>query len=475
MKNNITYYLIGLLYLLSSYLNAQDSLLKPVNVSSNQFEKPKDTLVFKEIFTKAKWSLSSRTFLMSTLNEGNLKDDYALASGAGIGMLTKSFFGFQFGFSGYFIYNIKSSNIALPDSLTLSPNRYEVGLFDVENPTNKNNLYRLEELYAKYSLSKSSLTVGKLNIITPFFNPQDGRMRPTIEEGAWLNINESKKFGLNGGWLWAVSPRSTLKWYSLQNSIGINPVGVNADGTKSNYYNNVLSSGMAIANVYFQPNDKLKINVWDGMLDNVMNTAMIEINTNQSLNEKSKLYQGVMYLHQDAINNGGNSDPKKTYVHKGFQSNVISAQIGFKNKRINTSLNYTHITGDGRYMMPREWGKDPFYTFLSRERNEGLGNVHAYVFKTSVNAFHEKFKTGIGYGYYQLPNVKNYRLNKYGMPSYHQINVDASYAFGKFLKGFELKALLVYKLNAGETYNNLKYVYNKVNMFNLNLILDFKI
>lgn len=95
--------------------------------------------------------------------------------------------------------------------------------------------------------------------------------------------------------------------------------------------------------------------------------------------------------------------------------------------------------------------------------------------KTSFNAFHERFKTGLGYGYYQLTDVKNYRLNKYGMPSYHQINVDASYAFGKFLKGFELKALVVYKINAGETYDNLKYVYNKVNMFNLNLILDFKI
>lgn len=475
MKNNIIYYLIGLSYLLSSYLIAQDSLVKSVNVSSTQFEKPKDTLVFKEIFTKAKWSLSSRTFLMSTLNEGNLKDDYALASGAGIGMLTKSFFGFQFGFSGYFIYNIKSSNIALPDSLTLSPNRYEVGLFDVENPTNKNNLYRLEELYVKYTLSKSSITVGKLNLTTPFFNPQDGRMRPTIEEGVWLSINKSKKFGVNGGWIWAVSPRSTLKWYSLQNSMGINPMGVNTDGTKSTYFNNILSSGMAIANIYFQPNDKLKINLWDGMLDNVMNTAMIEINTTQSLNEKSKLYQGVIYLHQDAINNGGNSDPKKTYVNKEFQSNVITAQLGFKNKRMNTSLNYTHITGDGRYMMPREWGKDPFYTFLSRERNEGFGDVHAYVIKTSLNAFHEKFKTGLGYGYYQLPDVKNYRLNKYGMPSYHQINVDAAYVFGNFLKGFELKALLVYKINAGETYNNLKYVYNKVNMFNLNLILDFKI
>lgn len=471
MKSKVAYNLILLFNLFGSYLVAQNTSI----ATSNEKIKTKDSLVLKDIFTKAKWNLSSRTFLMSTINDGDLKDDYALASGAGIGMLTKPLFGFQFGFSGYFIYNIKSSNIELPDSLTLSPNRYEVGLFDVENPTNKNNLYRLEELYIKYSISKSTLTLGKLNINTPFLNPQDGRMRPTIEEGVWLTVNESKKIGVNGGWIWAVSPRSTLKWYSLQNSIGINPSGVTTEGVKSNYYNNIQTSGMAIANVYFQPSEKIKINLWNGMLDNVMNTAMIEINTTQNLNENVKLYQGAIYLHQDAINNGGNSDQKKTYVNKGFQANVISAQIGLKNKRTNTSLNYTHITGDGRYTMPREWGKDPFYTFLSRERNEGFGDVHAYVLKTSVNAIREKFKAGLGYGYYQLPDVKNYRLNKYGMPSYHQINMDASYAFGKFLKGFELKVLVAYKIKEGETYNNLKYVYNKVNMINFNFIIDFKI
>jgi hypothetical protein len=125
--------------------------------------------------------------------------------------------------------------------------------------------------------------------------------------------------------------------------------------------------------------------------------------------------------------------------------------------------------------MPREWGKEPFYTFLPRERNEGLGNVHAATIKASTKLFNDNFKTGLGYGYYQLPDVKNYRLNKYGLPSYHQINYDASYNFTNFLKGMELKILLAYKLKQGETYNNSKYIYNKVDMLNCNFILDFKI
>jgi hypothetical protein len=475
MKNNITYYLMGLLYLLTSQLFSQEHAQHNGVDNHHISLKPKDSVCLKDCFLQAHWEARTRTFAMGTINEGALKDDYALASGAGIGVLTRPIYGFQVGVSGFFIYNVYSSKIDLPDSLTLSPNRYEVGLFDIENPKNRDDLDRLEELYLKYNFSKSAITIGKINVNTPFLNPQDGRMRPTIEEGVWLNINESKKFGINGGWFWKISPRSTVQWFTIGNSMGINPSGVNIDGSKSDYHDHLSSSGLAIANIYFKPNDKIKINIWNGLLDNVMNTAMIEINTNQSLNEKTKLYQGVMYLHQDAINNGGNIDPKKTYINKGFQSNVISAQIGIKNKRINTSLNYTHITGDGRYLMPREWGKEPFYTFLPRERNEGLGNVHAFMLKTSLTAFKGKFKTGLGYGYYQLPDVKEYRLNKYGLPSYHQINYDGSYTFDKFLRGLELKVLVAYKLKEGETYNNLKYIYNKVNMFNFNFILDFKI
>lgn len=468
----------GLLYLffvISFYSSAQDNGQHHATDNHHISLKPKDSTCLKDCFLKAHWEAHTRTFLMHTINEGDLKDDYALASGAGIGVLTQPVYGFQVGVSGFFIYNLWSSDIHKADSLTNQPNRYELGLFDVENHTNKNDLDRLEELYLKYNLSKSAITVGKININTPFLNPQDGRMRPTIEEGVWLQVNESKKVGFNGGWIWEISPRSTVQWFTMANSMGINPMGVNIDGTKSDYHDHIKSEGMAIGNVYIKPNENIKINVWNAYLDNVMNSAMIEINTSQSVNEASKLYQGIMYIHQDAVNDGGNVNQRETYINKGAQSNVISAQIGLRNRKSNTSLNYTHITGDGRYLMPREWGKEPFYTFMPRERNEGSGNVHAMMAKTSFNAFKNKFKAGFAYGYYLLPDVKNYRLNKYGMPSYHQLNVDLAYSFDKFLKGLDIKFLAAYKIKSGETYDNLRYVYNKVNMVNLNLIVDFKI
>lgn len=436
---------------------------------------PKDSLCLKDCLLQAHWEAHTRTFVMSTVNEGELKDDYAIATGAGIGVLTKPLYGFQVGVSGFFMYNLASSNLHVPDSLTRSSNRYEVGLFDIENLTNRRDLDRLEELYLKYNLSKSSLTVGKMNINTPFLNPQDGRMRTNVEEGVWLSIKESDKIGFNGGWIWKISPRSTVNWYSIANSMGVYPAGVNTDGKKSDYHENIVgSSGMAISNIYFNPSENFKINLWNAYLENVMNTVLIEIH-NEQRKEKFKFYEGLIYLHQNAIHNGGNADQSKTYINKGGQSNVVSAQIGLKNKKINTNLNYTHITGDGRYLMPREWGKESFYTFLPRERNEGFGNVNAFMTKTTLTLMNSTLKTSIGYGYYQLPDVKNYRLNKYGLPSYHQLNLDASYSFQKALKGLELKVLVAYKLKQGETYDNLKYVYNKVNMINFNFIIDFKI
>lgn len=458
---------LGFLYSITSFAQGKND--------HHLILKPKDSILLKDTFHKAHWEAHSRTFVMSTINEGKLKDDYAIATGAGIGILTKPLWGFQLGMSGFFTYNLSSSKIDALDSVTHTANRYEIGLFDIEDFKNRNDLDRLEELYLKYSFSKSSITAGKVNLNTPFVNPQDGRMRPTYEEGVWLSIRESARIGFNGGWIWGISPRSTVSWFAIGNSIGVFPSGVNSDGKKSDYYGNIENcSGLAIANVYFNPSKNVKINLWNAHLDNVMNTALMEINTMQQKG-KIEFYEGLVYLHQDAINNGGNADPSKTYMEKGARSNVISAQAGIRNKKINSSINYTHITGDGRYLMPREWGKEIFYTFLPRERNEGFGNLHAFMTKTTLSVHNNKLKTSLGYGYYLLPDVKNYRLNKYGVPSYHQINYDASYTFDKFLKGMELKFLVAYKIRQGETYDNSKYTYNKVNMINLNLILDFRI
>jgi hypothetical protein len=429
-----------------------------------------------EDFAKqSKWSMHSRSYFMGTINEGALKDDYAFAQGAGIGLLTVPVKGFQLGVAGYFIFNIVSSDLSKPDALSGGNNRYEIGQFDVTNPKNKHDLDRLEDLFLKYTYHKNSITIGRMELNTPFMNLQDGRMRPTLEEAVWLNIHQFKKIKFNGGYVWGVSPRSTIQFYDLKSSVGIYGQGVNIDGTKSNYLSNIYSKGFYIGNINIKPFKKFEINLWNGFFENVSNTALVELKNENARNENIKYYQGLMYFRQDAVNNGGNVNQSLTYISKGAQANVLSARLGVKSKNLDINFNYTHITGDGRYLMPREWGRDPFYTFMARERNEGAGNVHAANTNITYTSKNKNLKSTLSYGYYKMPAVTDARLNKYGMPSYHQINLSSTYIFKNFWKGLELRFLVASKIKSGNDYLAPKYVYNKVNMTNFSLVADLKI
>ena len=59
------------------------------------------SLCLKNTILQAHWHAHLRTFFMNTINERELQDDYALAAGAGIGVLTKPLYGFQVGVSGF--------------------------------------------------------------------------------------------------------------------------------------------------------------------------------------------------------------------------------------------------------------------------------------------------------------------------------------------------------------------------------------
>ncbi|HRG33479.1 MAG TPA: hypothetical protein PLN76_09370, partial [Saprospiraceae bacterium] len=217
-----------------------------------------------------------------------------------------------------------------------------------------------------------------------------------------------------------------------------------------------------------------KISIWNYTIDNILNSALLQSDFTIFKEKKSTFSGGIQLIRQDAIQNGGNTDPLKTYIQKGSKSMVFSGRIVFKNSFLETSLNYTRITSHGRYLFPREWGRDPFYTFMPRERNEGYGDVHASVAKINYFSKSKRFTTGLAIGYFELPDVKDFKLNKYGMPSYFQLNAEVRYLFSGKLQGFELYALFVSKIKNDTTYDNPKYIINKVGMNLYNLVLNYR-
>ncbi|TDB65902.1 OprD family outer membrane porin [Arundinibacter roseus] len=436
-------------------------------------ESEKDTNTLNHFFEKGRFYGHARSYFSATVNQKELMDSYALGVGAGIGYETPIFLRhFQLGISGFFMFNVLSSDLAKRDPATAQGNRYEVGLFDIEQPDDHEDLDRLEELFAKVHLTKKTfITVGRQIPASPFINPQDGRMRPTLTEAAVLEVKEGKHWSFQGQYIWRISPRSTVRWFKIGESMGIYPVGVHLDGSPSAYKEHVESNGIILGGFTFQKNH-WNVQIWDTHVDNVLNTGMLKVEWKSAPGTERTWMSGLQLICQQAAGNGGNEDPARAYTQPGSKSTVISGRIGQQSTRFDWYLNATRITAEGRFLMPREWGREPFYTFMPRERNEGAGDVSA----ATLNMYfkpEKHIKLEVSGGMYRMPDVRNAALNKYGLPSYAQVNLGLTYQFDHYLKGLNALLLVVRKDQLGETYQNDRFVFNKVNMTHFNFILNY--
>ncbi len=452
-------------------------VLNTSTIWAQDMEEKIDTNSLAHLLRGGKFEGEMRTYGMATTNKDMLSDHYAIALGGGIGyespLLWKYF---SFKISGKFIYNLASTDLGKPDSTTQVKDRYEIALFDLENPENRAEFDRMDEFNFRFHLnSKNTFTVGRQIINSPLINPQDGRMRPSLMSGLWFNINALHHTTFQGGWLWAAAPRSTVRWFSVGESIGVYSNGINPDGSKGNYLGNIESKGIFVLGSKSTFYKKNTLEIWNYFIENVSNTFFFRTDFTTPLSNPTwKIRTAFQLIKQDAINNGGNENQHKTYMLKGEKSWVFGARLGIEHENSLFLVNYTRITADGRFLFPREWGRDPLLTFMQRERNEGAGDVHA-INATWTQFFNQKEgRLFAGLGYYKMPDVKNTHLNKYSLPSYIQLNISYLHNFKGFFKNMSLEALIVHKWNRGNLYDNEKYRINKVDMTNYNLILNYR-
>ena len=459
---------------ISFYSISQEGPLKKPLLWKGDSKQTKDTTSLLYAFKNGEIDGRIRYYSSLSINDGNLTDFYANALGAGLRYETGIFHGFQIAMSGFATFNIASSDLSIPDPITNRVSRYELGLFDVANPGQTKNLAQNEELYLKYNFKKLQLIFGRQFLHTPLLNLQDGRMRPTTVEGLWYGYAPNKKWKFEGGWLYRIFPRSTNKWYRIDESMGLYPQGRNTSGQPANYLGNLSSNGLGIFSVNYKPIKGIDIQVWDYYLDNIINSAFIQVKGKAKIKEKFSLLYGGQFMRQDAINDGGNSNPDLSYTERGAKSMTFGGTVGMQKKSWIFALNYNRITKHGKYLFPREWGRDPFFTFLPRERNEGFGDVHAVSAQVKYNPKENPFFASLGAGYYDLPDILEQKeLNKYAIPAYFQVNLDLKYKHQKWLKGLESHLLVVSKIAEGNTYDNPRFVFQKVNLLHVNLMLNY--
>ncbi|AWV97230.1 hypothetical protein DJ013_03205 [Arcticibacterium luteifluviistationis] len=415
-----------------------------------------------QFLAKGKVSGKTRFYFMATDNESPLTDYHALGIGAGIGYTTPTYKGFSAGISGFYMMNVFSSDLSILDPITQNPNRYELGLFDVTEPENKKNLSRLENFYIQFEKKKIKLKYGQYTPKYLFINPQDGRMSPTMTRGLEVNW-KNEQSNLMVAYIHGISPRSTVSWYKVSDTFGIYPSGRATDGTAGNYQGNIETPGIVLAEWNQKIEKGIQLKMGSMSVLNIFQTWYTNVGI-----AKNGWKVNAMGIYQHPLNPESN----QSYLDEDEKSLVFSGQIAKEINKWHTSINYTRIADKGRFLMPREWGREPFYTFLPRERNEGASDVHAASLKIQ-NTLSKELSLNLGIGKYWLPDASDASKNKYAMPSYNQINVEANYVFNGWLEGGSIKTLFVRKIGTEDTYQNPKVVFNKVNMNTLNIIFNY--
>ncbi|MBL7811551.1 MAG: hypothetical protein JNL57_04960 [Bacteroidetes bacterium] len=415
--------------------------------------------------------LQSRLFWMTdNYQNGQLKDDYAIAAGASVGYVSPLYHGLGFGLSGWVQTNIASSHLEGADPQTGQLNRYEVGLYDVARPGTRNFLWRPEELFVYGNISLIpgwKFQGGRFMLNTPFLNAQDGRMRGTLVQGFHTTIPLGRGQSLSASHISGISPRSTVKWYSMDQSVGLYPAGRTLKDKPSAYQGNLPLTSLGIYSWSLR-SKKLQVEVWDYLWWDVMNTAFAEGRYNAG-----NWMFGLQMTRQDRLFHGGDILPEKRYFEQ-TSSMVISGRVAYGWKKHLFHMNATRIGKQGRFLFPREWGREPFYTFLPRERNEGTADVWAFTAGYQNKGTIKGLQFSIAGGYYRMPPVTGSPLlNKYTLNDYLQANVNFVYKIPG-ISGLEVQLLLVAKKNMEDGTLLARYEYNRVNLFQSNLVVNYQ-
>jgi len=411
-----------------------------------------------------------RSYLMGTINKGELRNWRALGLGGHVKYVHR-FGKFQVGGALYVNWNTNIQDLTVRDPATNQPGRYETGLFDLADLNNR--FFILPgELFMRYATGGHSLTLGRMKLRTPFLNGQDGRMIPTLEQGLWYQYKDSVGRQVKVGIFNAISPRGTAQFYNIGNSIGIFGAGRNPDGSRSGYAGNTQSNFIATFGLQLPVSNALQVDLWNYYVDNVSNSLYLRPTVTIP---DSRMSLSAEWLHQDRVGEGGNANDSLRYF-SDQSSDVLGIQVRRQGTKGTLSLAYNRIFAHGRYLFPREWGREFLFSFQKRERSEGTADSHSVMFAydTRISFGESSLRTIYSIGRHWKPSVLDAAKNKYGIPSYTHINIDLFLDLVQIPR-LKPELLVAYKINnASDFDDNPRFIINRVDMWNFNFVVNYR-
>lgn len=413
-----------------------------------------------------------RSFWMSTRYPSDFKNDYALGVTLNLGaqISYRNELKFHIGYRSF--ANLISSDISIFDPFSNQPNRYELGLFDLLNPTDR-VFGKLETFSIEYTQSKWGAKLGRMGINTDWINAQDGRLSPTAVEGIYAWIEPSSKLKINLHGLSRMSIRGSSSWSDIGETVGIYPVGRTVAGNPAQYFGNTASDWIGILEIDYQKKS-LGLHFSQTLVNNISSTYWGRIEKEIAVQENEIFLIGFQTGFQHGIGLGGNENSVFQYKNPKDKNWVVSGRVGYSNSRWVSHLNYSQVGGNGRWLSPREWGKDAWYTFIPRERNEGFGEINAFTGYLEHRFPANKMILFAHIGYHYLSDLDDLANNKYAFPSYRQVNLGVKYKSMK-VKDLDFTILIMNKESLEKTPLLANQRYNKVEMIHLNLIVNWRL
>lgn len=429
---------------------------------------PKDTFNLAEHFSRGHVSGHFRNFFMNTINEGSLRDYWTNAFGMSLHYESLSFKGFMFEMKGIFTFQTFSSDLNKKETRTDEASKWEIELYDVLDRNNKTDLDRLEELFIHYQWKNSFIRYGRIPInSTPLLNQRDSRMKPFAFEGFHGNLKINKFISGQSIIIHGTSPRSTVEWFGMNEAIGLNTNGVSKTGETADYHEFLNTHFLSAQELKFET-ENLMFSYWNFYLDRVFNLNWGQI---ELKNKSWKL--GVIGLHQLAHQKQSNLNVNNQYIDPDGSTGVVSSLLERKNKELAVAISNTYILGKGRFLFPKELGREELYTSVSRSRVDGLGksSISNISFKYNPHAKKE-LEFDLICSYVNTPGALNYQYNKYGIRDYFHTVFEIDYNFLGKLKGLELDLLYIYKRDTDKNSLTETAAFNRTNFHQINLIMN---
>lgn len=382
-----------------------------------------------------------RNHFMTTINSHELTDYYTNATGGALKYETGKIYGFYGGVEGIFTYGTIKDNVLKEDPITGKISKWELELYDYTRPGEERDLDRLQELYIGYSFKNSYIEYGKVDINKgPLFLKRDSRMKPFAYRGFWGQIKEIPETNIYTGFINGVSPRGVTEWYSINEAIGINNNGFEPDGSKADYHGFSETKGIAVLGAENESFKNFTFKFWDFWMHNMNNTLWFQIDY-----KDESYFAGAQYVFQH--NTGQN---ELAYNERYFQpdqtANVISLNAGKKIKDHHFSFSYLHAFGTGRFLYPRELGREDFYVSQPRSWIDGFGDLDVYMlrYKWKIKPLKDLlFDWRLSYT--ETAGIDNYEFNKYGLPSFYQSTILLRHKCKNKLEGLKFSLLYLYK------------------------------